>query len=432
MLSRRALLLTAPASLAAAKDWPSFRGPNATGVSDAAGIPASWDVASRRNIAWRTPIAGSGHSSPVVFGNRIYLTTAVATDPAKQGKPVSRAGIDPAADQVSHSFHVLALEAQSGKVLWDRVVHEGVPKIKRHLKASYANPTAATNGRVVAAFFGSEGLHVLDAATGRVLWKKDFGTLNVGLKGDPDAQWGFASSPVLFEDSVIVQCDTQDRAFVAALDIGTGKQRWVAERREYPAWSTPVLSTGPGGPLLITSSSRQTRAQNARTGAEVWSFADETEVRVPAPAIAGDRVVIGGGYPSGRRFFCLDARSGRLLWNNPSGGPYTPTPVVSGPHVYVCGDNGVLGCYALADGKRIYQQRLPKAASFSASPVIADGRLYLSSEDGDIHVVRAAPEYQVIASNLMPEGIWATPAPVGKTLFVRTASALYAVRAQGS
>jgi len=228
---------------------------------------------------------------------------------------------------------------------------------------------------------------------------------------------------------VVVQCDTHDRAFVAAHELRTGKQRWMVKRDEYPAWSTPTVFEGAGGPLLITSSSRQTRAQNARTGAEVWSFADETEVRVPAPLVAGDRVVIGGGYPSGRRFFALDARTGKLLWDNASGGPYTPTPVAWGQHLFICGDNGVLGCYTLADGKRVFQQRLPKPGSFSASPVVAEGRLFLASEDGEIHVVKASPEYTVVASNTMPEGVWATPAPAGKTLYIRTSAALYAIRA---
>jgi len=194
MLSRRTVL-SLPLALQAA-DWPSFRGPNASGVSDALGIPSSWDAKSGKNVAWRTALPGVGHSSPAVSGSRIYLTSAVATDPSKQLSPVSRAGIDSAADQVSHTFRVIALDAASGKIVWDRTVHEGIPKIRRHTKASHANPTVATDGRVVAAFFGSEGLFVLNAVSGKTLWTHDFGTLSLGLKGDRGSEWGFASSPV--------------------------------------------------------------------------------------------------------------------------------------------------------------------------------------------------------------------------------------------
>lgn len=426
----RRMLFTMPLALAGMRgaDWSSFRGPNGTGLSDAKGVPERWDAAAGQNIAWRTALPGFGHSSPVVSGGRILLTTAAAVKPSEQGKPTSQGGISAATDWVPHTFRVLSVDAKTGKVVWDYKVNEGVPKIKRHVKGSYANPTAATNGKCVAAFFGSEGLHGL-SMDGQPRWAFDCGVLNVGLKGDKAAQWGFASSPVFFEDLVIIQCDTQDSSFVATVDSRSGGPGWIAgDRDEYPGWSTPALYLGGAAPLVITASARRTRAMDARTGKLVWSFADETEVRVPTPVVAGDRVVVSGGYPLGRRFYALDAKTGKLIWNNGNGGPYTPTPVVHEEHIYICADNGVMSCYTLAEGRKVYQERLPGRGSYSASPVVAEGKLYVCSEDGDVHVLRAAPKYEVLASNSFPEGIWATPAPVGSTLYVRTAAALYAVR----
>ena len=424
---RRSFLFCAPV-VAAARNWPSFRGPNASGVSGATGIPVSWDIQAKKNLTWRTALPGVGHSSPVVWGDRIYITAAVAADPKLQGKPSPVAGIDSAGDVSPHAYQVVALDTRTGKIVWDRVVHQGTPKIKRHVKASHANPTAATDGRVIVAFFGSEGLHALDV-TGKVLWSKDLGVLNVGLKGERNVQWGFASSPVLFENLAIVQCDTQDKSFVAAFNARTGQQKWTSPRQEYPAWSTPVLYTGPGGPILITSGSRQTRGLDPRTGKELWSYADETEVKVPAPVLAGDKVVITGGYPAGRRFFALNARTGKPVWENAKGGPYTTTPVAHREYLYICSDRGVMSCHTVADGKLVYQERIGRGGSYSASPVIAGDRIYVGSEDGEINVMRSGPKFELLGTNTFPEGIWATPAFSERTMYVRTAGALYAIGA---
>jgi len=431
VLSRRYLIVTSGlAPLAAtASNWPSFRGPNASGVAAGANIPDSFSLNPRRNVAWRAEIPGLGHSSPVVWGDQIFVTTAVSSDANSKRPAPGLGGIDSANTTQAHSYRVLCLDRQTGKPLWDREVHNGEPKIKHHIKASHANSSVATDGRNVIAFFGSEGLYGLDPK-GSIRWKQDLGTLNVGLKGEPEVQWGFSTSPILYRNLVIVQCDTQKNSFVAAFDAATGKPAWRVPRNEFPSWSTPVVFEAGGKAVLITIAPHFVYGMDPLTGKEIWRYADETEVRVPAPVLAGDKVVISGGYPPGRRFFVLDAATGKLVWEEAKGGPYTTTPLVVGDKVYIISDKGVLSAHQLAGGKRVYQQRVPEqGGNFSASPVAAGGKIYLSSEEGDIHVVKAGPQFQLLASNSMGEGIYATPAISGGGMIVRTVQAVYSIQA---
>ncbi|MDX2149092.1 MAG: PQQ-binding-like beta-propeller repeat protein [Bryobacteraceae bacterium] len=399
-------------------DWPSFRGPLASGL--AAQPPAG------TRVLWKIPIPGLGHSSPVVAGGRIYLTSAVS------GKPVEKlrlgsSGIGSVNDQEPHRYIVMALDAKTGKVIWERTAVEATPKIKRHVKASHANSTPATNGKIVVAFFGSEGLYAFDAA-GKLLWKKDLGTLNVGLKNEKDTQWGFASSPLIWKDRVIVQCDTQDEDFVAAFDLASGKELWRTKREEFPVWSSPVVFDTPKGPQLITTAARFTYGLDPMTGKELWRVADETEVKTPTPVAAGGLLYIAGGYPPGRPFFALKLGSGEQAWKAPKGGPYTTTPIVVGEHLYILGDSGVLSCYDAKTGNPVYQQRVStKGATFSASPVSAGGKLYLPSEDGDLHIVKAGPQFAAGDPIPFGEPLMATPAISGGVMYVRSQGHLHAL-----
>ena len=414
-------------------NWPSFRGPQASGLSATATPPVRWNVSTAANMAWRTAIPGLGHSSPIVWGNRVYVTTAIGKAAAAQTLSLGdsdRAGIDPANDLVPHRWQLMALDRATGQVVWTRVVHEGVPRVKRHVKGSHASATPATDGRVVVAMFGSEGLYAFDPS-GKELWRKDFGPLAVGLADEPEYEWGPASSPIIHGSSVIVQNDRYKDSFLVALDLQTGKELWRVSREERPSWTTPLVMTHDGTATVVAVSPFFIRGHDLRSGRERWRIADpEGQVKVSTPVPAGEFVIVTGGWPSAARpVMAVRVAEGTVAWRHDRGSPYTTTPIVYDGLVYVLTDNGILSAYELATGVRAYQTRLPaQAGSFSASPVAAAGRIYFASEDGQVIVVRAGRKFEVLATNDMDEVCMATPALSGDLLLVRTKTLLYALR----
>jgi outer membrane protein assembly factor BamB len=419
-----------------------FRGPGASGVG-AGTPPARWDVRTGQNIAWKTPIPGLAHSSPIVWGDRIYVTTAVAEGGAEAqaaSGDYSKLGIGAAKDLVDHSWRLYALDRRTGKIMWRRTLAQGVPRVKRHVKGSHANATPATDGHHIVALAGSEGLFCLDR-DGRPLWKRDLGLLDAGEAGEPQYQWGPGSSPIIFENLVIVQSDQQRGSFVAAFDLRDGHEVWRARREELPGWSSPAILPGAHGPELITNSSRFIRGYDPRTGNELWRFDDEeTHNKIATPVVAGDVALVTGGGPSGSRPIYAfraggrgditpqphDSSSPHLAWRTERGSPFTLTPVVYAGRVYVSSDKGVLTAFDLNTGRRLFQQRVAPG-DFSASPVVAGGRLYLISETGEAFVLRAGETSELLATNHFEELCLATPAVAGKMLIVRTRSHLYAI-----
>jgi outer membrane protein assembly factor BamB len=425
-------------AVVSATDWPQFRGPNASGVAAGPSAPpVSWSVDPAKSIGWKTSLPGLAHSSPIVWGNRIYVTTAVAAE----GKPSvvvgdsSKAGIEPAVDTGRHTWRLIALDKQSGKIVWDKAAYEGLPRMKRHVKASHASATPATDGRYVVALMGSEGLFAFDM-NGNQKWRADLGVMDVGLVDDPTMQWGPASSPVIFEDMVIVQNDRHRDSFLAAFDIATGQEIWRSKHEDYPSWATPAVLRLNGRTQIVTNSGQYIRGFDAKSGKELWRLSDNrTQVKVPTPVIAGDLVVVTGGYPpGGRPIYAIRADgSGELTeralaWKTDRGAPYTGTPLAYEGLLYALTDNGILSAYDPATGDRIYQQRIAGGAGFSASPVAANGRLYLASEDGDVFVVKAGRTFELLGTNRMGEPLMATPAISGNALFIRTLTSLVAVR----
>jgi outer membrane protein assembly factor BamB len=412
-------------------NWPAFRGDNAAGVAATGHPPSVWDVGSSRNIRWKLALPGLGHSSPIVWGDRVYVTAAVplekTSDELKIGDS-DEAGIDPAKDLVRHSWRLYAIDRATGKVVWERTAHEGVPRIKRHAKSSHASATPATNGKVVVALFGSEGLFCFDA-NGTILWKQDLGVMDLGLVDDPTYQWGPASSPIIVDNLAIVQNDRHKDSYLIAFDLGTGKEAWRSPRAEWPAWSTPVVMRAAAGTELVTNSPHYIRGHDPRTGKELWRVQDPGgEVKVVTPVAAEGMVIVTGGYPSGARPIYAIRPGGEIAWKADNGSPYTPTPLVYDGLLYVLRDNGVVTVYEVKTGARIYQQRLAVGAGgFSASPVAADGRVYFTSEDGDVFVVRAGRTFELLARNTMGQVCMASPAISGDLLIVRTRSMLYGI-----
>jgi outer membrane protein assembly factor BamB len=431
------LLLTCCAQAASAQNWPQFRGANASGVAENQKTPVSWDAPGSRNVVWKTPIPGLSHASPVVWNEHVFVVTAVGDDPNPTSVPKDR-GISLARDEAKHSWRIYALDKRSGRVLWQQTAHEGVPRARRHVKATQANSTPVTDGRTVVALMGSEGLYAYDFK-GKLLWKRDLGVLNPGLWDDPNSSWGHGSSPVIHRGLVIVQADGHRQSFIAAYDLKDGRQAWRVERGEITSWSTPTLVEAGGRAELVANGGRFIRGYDPQTGRELWRFNDnDTEVKQQAPLFAHGLVYVAGGYPPGRGMYAFrpgaagdislkpgEQANAHLAWKSDKGSPYTTTPIVYGDLLYAVSDGGVLSAFEARTGRLVYQERLP--SSFSASPVAADGKLYLSSEDGDVFVVRAGPRFELLATNPVGEPLMATPAISDGMLILRAHKHVYAV-----
>lgn len=431
----------ATATFAQGRNWPSFRGPNGSGLGSGE-PPTTWNVETGENVRWKVALPGLAHSSPIVWGDRVFVTTAVseAGDPRIETGWMNGSG-DSAEDTGEWRWAVLCLDRDTGRVLWEQTAHRGVPRFKRHPKATHANSTPATDGRHVVAFFGAEGLHTYDFE-GKLLWTLDLGPLNAAAQGYPDLQWGFASSPILHEGQVIVQCDVNGPSFWAAYDVATGKEIRKVERQDYPGWCTPAIRKTQQQTQLILNGYKHMGAYDLATGKELWRLSDGGDVPVPVPIIAGDLVVITNGH--GRRpIYAVRADASGdltpteertpegLAWWRPNKGSYMPTPLVLDDILYVGDDNGVLTAFDVRTGETHFRQRLPAGgrSTYSASPVAAGGRIYLTSEDGQIDVVKAGRSFEVLASNQMGESCMATPAISDGCLFVRGRKHLFCLAA---
>ncbi len=416
---------------AQAQHWPAFRGDKAAGVSDARPLPTRWDAASGENIRWQTPIPGLAHASPIVWGNKVFVVTAISADP-KPAYTATDRSVQAVTENANHTWRLYCLDKQTGKVLWSHTAHEGKPRAKRHLKASQANATPVTDGRYVVALLGSEGLFAYDL-NGRLLWKKDLGLLNPGFFRQPDVEWGHANSPVIYKDLVIVQCDAHAQSFIAAYRLRDGSQVWRTERNEIMSWSTPTIYESQGRVELIANGGRFIRGYDPLTGQELWRFNDnETQIKQQAPISAGDLILVGGGNPPGRPIYAFrpggrgEVKPEQLAWQIAKGGPYTTTPLAYREYLYTCSDAGVFSAYHLKTGELVYQQRVP--SSFSASPVAGDGKIYLPSEDGDLFVVKAGPQFELLAKNALGEPLMATPAISDGLLIVRSQNRVFALQ----
>ena len=417
----------------APRNWPSFRGADASGDGDGQGVPAAWSVPSGERIRFRTPIPGLAVSSPIVWGDRIFVTTAVSA----RDDRTFRTGIygdGTAVDDLSeHSFRLYALDKATGRVLWEREAHRGSPLVRRHLKASQASATPATDGRRVVAVFGSIGLLVAYDVDGTRLWERDLGAMDCGDPIHGSVQWGHGSSPIVYRDTVIVQGDRQRDSFLAAYRLEDGAEAWRVPRDEASTWATPTVLRAPSGDELVTNG-QTIRGYDPATGRLLWTLGPSSEVVVATPVVGSGLAFVTAGYPPVRPVYAVrpgqrgdltlpEGRTGSaaLAWSHRRGGTYIPTPIVYGGHLYTVNNNGILTCYRAETGERVYQTRLGGAgASFAASPVAADGRLYFASETGEVYVLRAGEAFELLATNDMDEVVMATPAISDGLLVVRT------------
>jgi outer membrane protein assembly factor BamB len=431
-----------PAPSSSDGSWPSFRGAGAAGVATDMALPETWNGDTGENVLWRIPVAGLAHSSPVVWGDRIFVTSAVSSDENASFKPGLYGNGNASLDRSTHRWTVQAFDKNTGELIWERVAHAGAPNEKRHVKSTYASATPATDGRIVVAYFGSQGVHAF-TVDGDFLWSIDLGHVNVGAYNAPNIEWGPASSPHLWNGKVFLQVDTQEDDFLMAIDGATGEILWKTERDELPTWGTPTVVPGRGRPELVTNGANFIRGYDPETGEELWRLGGSSKITAPTPIFTDEHIVVASGRAPERPIFVLrhgargdltlpegEDSSEDVVWSKVRRGPYMPTPLIYDGILYVLANNGVFDAYDLQTGDELYRQRIPHLGSgLSASPVAADGKIYLSSEDGEIIVIKAGPEFEHLGTNSMGELLMATPALSEGVMYVRSVDSLFAIGA---
>jgi outer membrane protein assembly factor BamB len=423
-------LLTAGAVYAANDDWSRWRGPDNDGVARG-DAPLRWSE--NKNIVWKASIPGRGHSSPVLWGNRIFLTTAVpaaaAPKPSDEGGGRRGSGGGAGAGQ-EHKFVVLCLDAKTGKVIWERVATVVTPHEGYHGRyGSFASNSPVTDGKHLFAFFGSRGLYSYDL-DGKLLWKKDFPQMRMRL------QFGEGAAPVLDGDTLYLKFDQEEGSYMVALNKNNGKELWRVSRDEVSSWSPPLVVTHNGRKQVVVSASSKVRSYDPATGKLIWESAGLGSNVIPAPVTTNGIVHVMSGHRDPNLLAIRLGRTGDLTgtdaiaWTNDRGNSYTASPVLHENKLYFISDNGMLSCFNALTGEAYYrQQRLPKPYNFKASPVAAEGKLYLSTEEGDVVVVKMGEKYEVLATNSFPDETFiATPAIVEGTIYLRGRNTLYAIR----
>ena len=433
------IFLSCIPAFAAMQQWPQYRGPQASGVSSNKPAPIEWSVEEAKNIGWKTPIPGLSHSCPIIWNDRVYVITAVGRETADL-KIGLYGNIESANDAGPQQWRLLALDRATGKVIWNVLGHEGVPRVKRHTKATHANSTPATDGKRIVAIFGSEGLFCFDIQ-GKLIWKKDLGPMDSGYFRSPTAQWGFASSPVIHEGKVVVQCDVQTNSFLAVFNLEDGKEIWRAPRMDVPTWSTPTVVTFRGKTQILVNGWHHTGGYDFATGKPLWNLKEGGDIPVPTPIIGNGVAYFTSAHGRFRpmRAIKLDASgditppdpgatNSAIVWAHARQGNYMQTPILVGKNVYAANDNGVVTCFDAATGKIHYSERLGKGREgFTASPV-SDGRhLYFPSETGTVFVLPATTEFKIAATNTLGEICMATPALLDGALFFRTQNNLISI-----
>lgn len=447
-LSAIGIRMTAAAALAAAcainvfsargmaasdEGWPQWRGPRATGEAPAADPPVEWSET--RNIRWKIEIPGNGSATPIVWGDHVFVSTAVPAGAAaaRDGlfTRLTRRFVGTESPSQILRYTVLAVDRGTGTVAWERVVQEAAPHEGRHQTGSWAAPSAVTDGEVLCAFFGSAGLYCLDM-DGQPLWDYDFGDMEIRMG------FGEGASPTLHDDTIIVNWDHQGQSFIAALDKRTGRERWRAERDEMTSWATPLVVEHGGRKQVITNATYRVRSYDFETGELLWDGEGATTNAIPSPVAAEDMVYLMSGYRGNR----LDAvrfgeaegditGSGAVAWSLDRDTPYVPSPLLHDGILYFTkGNNGIISAYDARSGRLLYgPERLSGVRSLYASPVAAGGRIYIPSRDGTTVVLAAGPAFELLAINMLDDGFDASPAAVDGELYLRGRQYLYCIAA---
>jgi outer membrane protein assembly factor BamB len=415
--------------------WSYWRGPavNGMAVGDA---PIHWS--DNQNIKWKADIPGRGHSSPVIWGDKIFVTTAIRTGtsatpepPVAKPAPGAKPPLVTAGPQVEHKFDVLCLDRKTGKILWQRTATTAVPHEGYHSQyGSFASNSPVTDGKNVYAFFGSRGMYCYDMK-GKLVWQKNF---NVQMK--MRMAFGEGTGPVISGDRLILMFDFEGDSFMVVLDKNSGKEIWRANRDEKSNWAAPLVYEFGGKKQILVAGNKKVRSYDFENGKVIWECAGLGANVIPHPVRQDDMVLVMSGYMNPNLMAIRLGRQGDLtgtdavVWSQTKGNSYTPSPVLYDNKLYVLTDSGMISCYNAKTGVPYYHmQRLPKTYSFKSSPVGANGKLYLSSESEDVIVLKMGEKFEVLATNTLADQMFvATPAIMNGEIFLRGQNKLFCIR----
>jgi outer membrane protein assembly factor BamB len=421
------------------RQWPSYRGYLSSGVLDNIDLPETFDPVQGLNIKWKISIPGMGISSPVIWGDRLFITTAISEKDKAGFAPGLNVGVEPVSDSSVHEWKVICINKNTGNILWEKTAHTGVPAMKRHPKSTHANASVATDGNYAVAFFGSEGLYCFDM-NGNLQWKKDFGVLKSVFFSMHQAEWEFASSPIIYKGVLIIQCDVLENSFVAAYDVKTGKELWKTSRNDYPGWSTPNIYTNGGKTYVVLNGFLHIGGYDFSTGKEVWLISGGGDIPIPTPVIGQDLIYISGSHGKFSPIIAIrknafgdislnpDQTSNQYVrWSMARGGSYIQSLLLYRGHLYNLNWNGSLVCYDPLTGKEIYRDKLGKSRSFMASMVASDGKIYTIDEEGTIYVLQDGDTYKLLQEIPMNDISLTAPALTDGMIIFRTQKYLMAV-----
>jgi outer membrane protein assembly factor BamB len=409
-----------------------------SGVLDQSNLPEFFSIDKPVNLKWKTALPGLGLSSPVIWDDRLFITTAVGkTD--KEGIKIGIYGDGlPVPDSSVHDWKVICLNKNTGKVIWERTAYTGIPKIKRHPKSTHANASVATDGKYVAAFFGSEGLYCYDF-NGKLIWKKDFGTLKSVAYDFPAAEWEFASSPVIYNGILIVQCDVLENSFLATFDLKTGKEIWKIHRDDYPGWCTPNVYKNANKTIIAVNGYKHRGGYDLETGEEIWRMSGGGDVPIPTPVIGKGLIYFNSAHGPSSPILAVktnatgdltlkpDSRTSEFVaWSIPRGGSYIHSLLLYRDRVYNVNWNGTIQCYNAFTGNEIYRAKVGANKSFIASPVAADGRIYIVDEEGTVYVISDGDSFKLLSEIPLGEICLTAPSITDGIIFFRTQKSLIA------
>ena len=421
------------------RQWSSYRGYYASGILDNTSIPEKWDVEKGTNIKWKAEIPGLGLSSPVLWEDKLFITTAISQTDNTLLRAGSYVSSDPVEDTSIHDFVVYCFNNNTGDLLWEKTAYTGVPKFKRHPKSTHANCTPATDGTHLVVFFASEGLYCYDMEGG-LLWSKDLGRLHAGAFAEDrgDMEWEFASSPLIHKGVVLIQCDVRGDSFLAAYDVATGKEIWKKDRDEYPGWCTPNIYTHKGRDLVVVNGYKHRGAYDFTTGEEIWRMSGGGDIPIPTPQIGDSLLYFTSAHGRYAPIYAIkkDAEGDITLqdnqstndyvkWSQPRGGSYMHTLLLYNNLLFNVGWNGNVECLDPITGEQHYKKSLGETCI--ASPEASDGKVYIVSDHGRVFTLNASPEFEILAENDLGEVSMSVPALSDNFMYFRTQSQLIAI-----
>jgi outer membrane protein assembly factor BamB len=421
------------------RQWTSYRGRMSSGVLDNANLPESFDINKMINVRWKTEIPGLGLSSPVIWDNKVFITSAISLADRDGFKPGIYGDITPVKDSSVHEWKVFCIDKNTGKMVWERTSFKGIPRMKRHPKSTHANTSVATDGKYVVAFFGSEGLFCYDM-NGNLLWQKNFGLLKSVFFMVKSAEWEFASSPIIYKGVLIIQCDVLESSFVAAYDVKTGKELWKTQRDEYPGWCTPNIYTYAGKTYVALNGYKNRGGYNFETGEQVWKMSGGGDIQIPTPIVGNDLIYFNSAHGPKSPIIAVktnaigditlkesETSNEYIKWSLPRGGSYMHTLLLYKNHLYNVNWNGAFICLDPLTGKEIYNAKLGNTKSFIASPVASDGKIYVVDEDGTIYIIQDGDSFKLLAEVPMNDICMTAPAITDGMIIFRTQKYLVAV-----